>query len=409
MAVTQGTWNWLPFNLGSLDFGLTEKYAPSLGQNPNQSQSIGNTQNTQKTVDTYNNSSNSTLFNQNQTSYPYQSTANQNFGNTNQNANNSGSSGGSSSGGQPAPNPYETYIDGRKLIDIQQEEARRQQAIRDNISNGFNSIYSTLDSMSNLIPQQQQESYDFLNQKYDYQKQALDAAKTGAITGLDQSKQQVANRAAQSSADVATNLRNMLKASAMQLGASGAGNSSATDIMAPYAYSKLASQNTASINKQANDQYLDIDKKTTDVKTTYDTQIASLGTWLTDAQTQVKQYYMDKLDQIKQAKMTADQNKMQALNSLESGLLAQAQNQLSVIDNRAAQYAQSIQQWAQDRLSQLDNYKLQITNSGSFNPQDILWNEMSALGLNNTQGGNTYSNLGVSYGKKKDQYGNYVS
>ena len=39
MAVTSGTWNWLPF--GGFDFGLTEKYAPWLGTNPNQAPSIG--------------------------------------------------------------------------------------------------------------------------------------------------------------------------------------------------------------------------------------------------------------------------------------------------------------------------------------------------------------------------------
>jgi len=71
MAITSGTWS-APFVPNLPDFGLTEKFAPILGQNPLQSQKIGETTKTQPEVDAYNKALGQTMFNQTAVAMPTQ-------------------------------------------------------------------------------------------------------------------------------------------------------------------------------------------------------------------------------------------------------------------------------------------------------------------------------------------------
>lgn len=411
MNYVPGTWGIGGFRLP--DFGATELKNVSTGGNTSNStwnnpavyKAVGgvpNSQNVQPLTNTYRNlgvlPQNSNL------NYSSGGGGNTLGVSTQQNGGNPGGNVGS-----PDQNPETTYVDvpGRgsvKLADLQREAAAREAQIRSNIESGFGQYDTKLTELENMYPTMQAADEKLAGDTYNSMFSGIQEGQTLANQKLDLSKQNVLSTGKNSISDLSANLRNMLKASSSQLGAMGAGSSSAAP-MAAYAYSKIAAHERGGIQKQINDQLMQIDQKAVDVQTTFNSQKMELEQWKGTQLQGIRDKYLPMVTRIKEMKANAPLQKVQALNNLEESLLTRAQNELSQIETEGRQYAMTVQTNAQTQLANLTALKLQLANNANFDPQSIVFKQMNAFSTPQNSDNYNYTNpMSMGVAKKKNPW-----
>jgi hypothetical protein len=251
--------------------------------------------------------------------------------------------------------------------------------IRSNIESGFNQYLAYLDRISGLIPQMQQEQQGYISQQFESMLGQLGTEKQAAEQQLQTYRQDVEARKQAGLEEIAQNLRNLIKATGMQLGAMGAGSSSAAQVIAPYALAKQGSRAQAQVIKGANEQLAEIDRKMIDVQKTYDTQKSQIEQWRAEKMAEIGRIYNDLKFQIEQAKAKAPIEKMNALNNLDYALLQNALQMANYYEQTANQYRMSLDQWVRDRISQLQNFKIQLSQSANFNPVELTYDALRGL------------------------------
>lgn len=288
---------------------------------------------------------------------------------------------------------------------MRQEVTSRENKVRDSINQGFDSIFARLDGMANLLPQYEQEDNTFVTDKYNQMREGIGSAKQNAYDKLKLATEGIQRQSREKTSQVADDLRNMMKATTMQVGAMGGGSSSATDVMLPYAFGKQAARAGAQIARGTLDNLADIDQKKMDVQSTYDTQLSSLDQWLTDSRTAIKDKYRAQLQDINSKKNNADERKLNSLMTLETFLLNQAAQELSQVEAEQRQWQQGIKEWALNRYAQLQDAQLSLQNSGNFNPAALTYDALQGItGSANRNGASSMVNLGVRYGKEDENY-----
>lgn len=274
-------------------------------------------------------------------------------------------------------------------------------ASRNAFNSAYDPVFSQLDAMAGLIPQQQITRQNSVNDLYGAQQNELQTNMKGSVGALDASRGQVAASKAQSIRDLQQQMNQMSKAGGMQLGSAGAGDSSAAR-MYNFALSKAAGQSSADVSNQANSQYAQIQGQEQSIKATYDDQMAKLGTWKSDNTNQVVQWAQDQLGKIQQAKLTATGQKAAALAATETGLIQNALQRIQQIDDQITSWNQGIQTWALNRMATIDDAKTKMSGFGQYNSAPIVASEIQ--GLNNIQGANSGGMTGFyQNSKKKDE------
>ena len=280
-------------------------------------------------------------------------------------------------------------------------------AARNAFSNAYNPLFAQLDSMAGLIPQQQRQREGNIQNMYTSQVGEIQGSRDSAMAGLDVSKQQVAQRQANSVRDLQENLRNMLQASNIQLGVGGAGDSSAKDMLS-FALSKAAARSGADISNQAQAMYTDIDMQGNQIKATYDDNLAKLATWRDNNLSEVIKWAQEMLMNIESQKATAKGQQAAALSANETNIINNALSRLQQIDDQVSSWNKGIQEWALNRMAQIDDAKAKISGYGKYTPGQITAQELQGLGDFSTITNNTL--LGYNpWSKQKDEITNFLS
>lgn len=280
-------------------------------------------------------------------------------------------------------------------------------AARNSFSNAYNPLFSQLDSMAGLIPGYQQQREQGVQNMYGSQVGEIQGSRDSAMAGLDVSKQQVAQRQANSVRDLQENLRNMLQAGNIQLGVGGAGDSSAKDMLS-FALSKAAARSGADISNQAQAMYTDIDMQGNQIKATYDDNLAKLATWRDNNLSEVTKWAQEMLMNIESQKATAKGQQAAALAANETNIINNALSRLQQIDDQVSSWNKGIQEWALNRMAQIDDAKAKISGYGKYTPGQITAQELQGLGDFSTITNNTL--LGYNpWSKQKDEMTNFLS
>ena len=251
--------------------------------------------------------------------------------------------------------------------------------IRSNIESGFSQYLANLDRLAGLVPQMQQEQQGYVGQQFESMLGQLGTEKQAAEQQLGTYRQDVQSRKQAGLEEIAQNLRNLMKATGMQLGAMGAGSSSASQVIAPYALAKQGSRAQAQVIKGANEQLSELDRKMIDVQKTYDTQKSQIEQWKAEKMAEIGNIYNDLKFKIEQAKANAPIDKMNALNNLDQTLLQNALQMANYYEQTANQYKMNLDQWVRDRVSQLQDYKIQLSQSANFNPVELTYDALRGL------------------------------
>ena len=290
------------------------------------------------------------------------------------------SGGGSSSGGNT-----NISSNGMSESDYQKELDRQRDKTRDAIKDRAGSYLKDLDRLAGFLPQYEQEDTQFVNQNFDLSLNNLTQAKEGSLNKLDTSRGQVRERKAQSIADLQQDLRNQMNATNMRLGAMGAGNSSAAEIMAPYAYAKLGTQARTQLQNQSNSQLADLDMKEQDVIVTYDTEKTRVEQEKIDALNNIKSYYRDRFLQIENAKSQVRDSEKASLENLQMSLLDDARNRLAQVQAYTLQRNAELESWVRNRTAQLQDMRIQLGQMGDYDVEDLV--RMSMPGVSANVGG----------------------
>lgn len=286
------------------------------------------------------------------------------------------------------------------------EARRREEETRNAINSGYDAYESNLKGLEGSFDQSQTEDINSASKIYENIFGGLTEQKNTNLEKLAAGRTAVDTRKAQSIKDLQQNLGNTMRAATMNFGAMGAGDTSATRVMLPYAYTKLAGVQEGSIARQANDQQFDIDQESRD------TELQFSDMWRqteVDKETQVngiKQYYGDAIRNIKSEMARVPLDRANSLASLSQSLLAEAKTKLSQLEAEDRQRKESARVWATNRMAQLNDMKLSLAGTAKFSPQDITFQELSAGGMVGPTSGvgsdGMYNPMAVAQRKRQD-------
>lgn len=256
------------------------------------------------------------------------------------------------------------------------ERARREQEARDNISRGFDQYERNLQGLIPTYQDQMNTALGSAEAQYQNIFGGLQQQKQSSLDKLQGQAGQVKTMAANSIEDLKRNLNQTVRGMGMQLGAMGAGDTSATQVMMPYAYAKLAGVQEGGIQRQQNDQLFQISQAEQETENQFNTLWGQTETEKINSLQNIRDTYGGYINNVRNAIANAPVERAQALQGLLEGLLTEASNKLTALESQDRQYKASLQDWAMGRMSELNNMKLEIANSANFNPLDIYFNEL---------------------------------
>lgn len=271
-------------------------------------------------------------------------------------------------------------VGGYERVLREQEAARaaRENAIRSGIESAYGGIRNRINTFQQNLPTWRTEDLNTLGQSVSSMKNQLGTAKQAGIDTVNSFRGDVANREKLGIERIQDNLRNLLRTTGMQLGAMGAGSSSASEVIAPFALQKQATRGFGDVTRQSNEQYSALDREEINLGKEFDLQTQQVDQW----EAEQKQSIVDKIRGFEQAiidaQNTNDQARLSALTSLEAGLMNQAQAKIDQIETMAMQERQGLQEWARNRMAQLNDMKLKL--NPNFTPQNIVAQELQGIG-----------------------------
>jgi hypothetical protein len=315
--------------------------------------------------------------------------------------------GASTSGGGSSGSQYPLIINtGSSGTSAADEEAQRREAeARAAIEGGYAGYQTGLQGLQSSYETGKQEELGSAAQTYEQIFGGLSEQKAANLEKLEAGKGAVNTRQAQSIQDLQQNLSNVLRGATMQFGAMGAGDTSATRVMLPYAYTKLAGVQEGGIRRQANDQLFQIDQQARDTELQYSQMWRQSEVDKENQLQTIRNYYGDAIRNVQTAMAQAPLDKARDLASLSQALLSEAQSNLRQLEAESRQRVETIKNWAIQRMSELNNLKLQLQGSANFQPQDILWSELKAVGAQPaTSGQEAFYNPMLLASKKRTEY-----
>jgi hypothetical protein len=268
---------------------------------------------------------------------------------------------GSGDGGSSGPTAEELLL-----------QKRQQEA-----NNLYNTLQGRFDKMAGLYDQNRQNWENRISNIYSSNQDTLQAQKQGAMQDIEGYRGDVRTTQKKTLGDLAQDFRNMLRAGQMQLGAAGAGSSSAVP-MYSYALAKQENRRRGDVMAQSREMLNELNQKEQDVKMTYNEQGRQLDRWKEQKMGEIGDTYTGALAEIEQMRGAADQQKAQLkIQALEGAL-----NRLNQLDAQAMNYKNTLDEWARNRVTQLNNYKMEIGKLSDFQPRQLAYKELQGFGAN---------------------------
>jgi hypothetical protein len=191
-----------------------------------------------------------------------------------------------------------------------------------------------------LQPQQDTANLDVQNQ-YQNQSNALNTQKAQGTRNLDLATQQVGQGRARSLADLSRQIQTQGRSYANQLGAYGAGDSSATGLI-NQALSGMASRNRSDVLYNSGNQQRGIDLQRQDLDTEYNNNVKTLDDWKNQSLHDIASKFLQQRQQIQQQIGGANADRAQSLAQLNAAYTNQAIQQLASLENQYRQGASDL-------------------------------------------------------------------
>jgi len=305
----------------------------------------------------------------------------------------------------PAPTPQPTNNDNGTQA-ATDEAARREQEVRSAINTGYDDYEGRLRGIETADNTSRDDELLSASKTYDTIFGGLNTQKQVNLDKLEANRGEVKTREARSIQDLKQNLGNVVRGTSMQLGAMGAGDTSAANVVMPYAYTKLAGTQEGTIRRQSNDQQFQIDQSEKDTELEFSKMWTQTETEKEAKLQDIKTYYGDRIRNVQLALASAPTERQQQLSNLSLGLLQEARAKLSAIEAEDRQRKSDIKVWATNRMSALDDMKLKLGGNANFNPRDITFQELKMMGGNEvaSSGNDAFVNPMALAKQRRDEF-----
>jgi len=359
-----GSWNWYGMQLP--DFGVTEKIQSIIKPSASYSSQGGSNL-------WGNQSANSNVGQIGPAVYPTNLTTSSSGGSSSTGTATNGSQQYTSPAGPSAP----SSSSGPSYGDQQ----------RQSIENQWGSYFSDLDRQAGVLPETQKSLEGQVQNMYTDQAGQVTSSRDSSLADLGKARSDTNTRQVAGLRDLASNMRNMLQAGQIYLGARGAGDSSASN-MYSYALSKVSNQNRANLLNKAQETYANIDLQTNKVKQVAQDQMNRLTSWKNNELLKISDYIRGEQAKIASARAQGYQLKEEAVRNLNQQIYSQAQQMLANIDAQASAYKQGLVQWATTRAQSLEELKKNLAGMSQVQLPDLTPSTLPTLSMGGN--GNTY-------------------
>lgn len=330
-----------------------------------------------------------------------------------------GNQGGSQGGGgvnlkDPYANPGAGYFwdaaDGWKPTgggDAQAEVRRREEEARGAINSGYGQYEQNLRGLQGTYETSRDQELNSASKIYEQIFGGLGEQRQTNLEKLEAGRGQVTSRQDASIKGLQQNLLNTQRGMTMQLGALGAGDTSATQTMMPYAYNKIAGQQESGIRLQANQQLFEIDNQQRDTELQFSQMQRQTEVEKEQSLQGIRNYYGEAIQRVQTALAQAPLDKQRDLSALSQSLLSEAMSNLRNLESQYVQRQNQIKDWAVTRMSELNNARLQLAGTANFSPRDITYQELQMLNAPTATGvgtGTEFWNPMAAAKKVRDEY-----
>lgn len=286
------------------------------------------------------------------------------------------------------------------------EVRRREEETRRGINSGYDQYESGLRGLQGSYEGERDSSLASAADVYDKIFGGLNEQKQANVDKLAAGRTAVDTRRADSIKDLKSNLSNTVRGMSMQMGAMGAGDTSAAKVMMPYAYTKIAGQQEGGIQRQANEQLFEIDQEERNTNLAFSQMWKDTEVEKTKELDGIRERYGTAIRNVQTALAQAPLDRQRELASLSQSLLQEALANLRTAEARIEQDRKDIKTWATNRLSALNDAKIQLSGNANFSPRDIVFDELKMAGSNPTMadvGGYDWNPLAAAK-KVRDEY-----
>lgn len=243
--------------------------------------------------------------------------------------------------------------------------------VRNDINQGYNNYFATLDSiLNNDLPAQQQAQLGIAQAQGQQATNTLGAQREQGLADLGTQRRQTEQGQAKSLLSLADDVRNQFKAGQVYLGARGAGDSSAANQYS-YAISKMGNQGRGNIMQQSAEIQNQINDRETRLKTTYDTELKNIQSAVDQKVMEVAQWFANAQAQLKQAKAQGQLSQGQDLANLSKQLLQTATQQMLATQQEASNRRSMLDQWALNNSKTIQEAKTNLSGVANYQAPGI--------------------------------------
>lgn len=271
------------------------------------------------------------------------------------------------------------------LLKAMQKSAKSRQSdyekkVRGSINEGYNDVFSQLDSMIGLLPSQKAELEARINEMAAGQTADVELEKERGLASLLNSEQKQRQLAASSLRDLDEDTRSAMVAAGRYIGAAGAGDSSAS-YLASEALARQAQKSRAGVLSTRDQAINEIELKKSDVESLATQEKSKVGQWKSSALADITSTFQSRMENLMNAKVNATAEKANAISNLIQDSYKSFMTQLANLDNQALQYVQQIDMWQMQRAGELEDYasRLGIAKSYQGPDQDAYTNRVLSL------------------------------
>lgn len=280
-------------------------------------------------------------------------------------------SGGGSTGqtlGTAAPQPS-----GPSPEELAKIEAENQ--LRNDISSGYDSYFSSLDAQLGRLPGQQQSQEQIVGNLYNQGVSDLTAQKESGMADLGTQRRKTQESQVTNLQDLSENIRNLFRTGAITLGSRGAGDSSAVNQYS-YAIGKLGAKERANVLSQTRSIENDIGDRESKLNNIFTQETSKLKTNRDNQIIQIAQWFQEKQGELETAKAQGQLQKGQSLAQLSMSLLQEAQQRLMQVDADMRNRQNMLTEWATNQSNSIGELKKNLQQVGSYQAPGVQRNQL---------------------------------
>ena len=243
-----------------------------------------------------------------------------------------------------------------------QQAAAHRAAVTGQIDSQFGDWTNRLNTNEARVNEARDRAYGQIDRNYDFQYGQGEKGYGLGNKNLEVARGRVGENRRVTIRDLINELRTAQDAGQVQLGAMGAADSSAADMMA-MGYGRAATQATQDVQRQVGDQFQDIGLQQTALDAEWENTRSSLNNWKQNQLFQINESVRQQLQAIQDERQTASAARQQALNELQAGIIQNAMGAASQVQQDFNLAVSTAPQVSQQKLAAYNYNPQQLTNN----------------------------------------------